>query len=88
MNDFLDQLKQMDKSERRSLLEKLSSALTPEQQEQVRTVMQDKKQMEKITKNLRAEDLDTLVEGVKSSKDTADFLKSPQVTDRLRELLQ
>ena len=88
MNDFMDQLKGMDKKERRALLEKLSAALTPQQQEQVRAVMQDKQQMEKITQNLRGDDLTTLIEGVKSAENTADFLKSPQVTERLKELLQ
>ena len=88
MNDFMDQLKGMDKKERRALLEKLSAALTPQQQEQVRAVMQDKKQMEKITQNLRSDDLTTLIEGVKSAETTADFLQSPQVTERLKELLQ
>lgn len=88
MNEFMDQLKGMDKKERRALLEKLSAALTPQQQEQVRAVMQDKQQMEKITQNLRGDDLTTLIEGVKSAENTADFLQSPQVTERLKELLQ
>lgn len=88
MNDFMDQLKSMDKKERRALLEKLSAALTPEQQEQVKAVMQDKAQMEKLQKNATAADLTDLIDGLNSSEDPADFLQSPRVTKRLRELLQ
>ena len=51
-NDFIDQIKSMDKIDRRALLEKLTNALTPEQQNQVRAIMQDKKQMEKVQNNL------------------------------------
>lgn len=88
MNDFMDQLKSMDKKERRALLEKLSAALTPEQQNQVKAVMQDKEQMEKLQKNARAEDLTELINGLNNTENPADFLQSPRVTERLRELLQ
>ena len=88
MNDFMDQLKNMDKKERRALLEKLSAALTPEQQNQVKAVMQDKQQMEKLQQNVRAEDLTELINGLNNTENPADFLQSPRVTERLRELLQ
>ncbi len=88
MNDFMDQIKSMDKKERRALLEKLSAALTPEQQAQVKAVMQDKNQMEKLQKNATAADFTELMEGLNKAEDPADFLQSPRVTQRLRELLQ
>lgn len=87
-NDFLDQIKNMDKKERRALLEKLTSALTPDQQKQVRSIMSDKKQMEKIQNNLNGEDFNTLVEGLSGKEDARDFLNSPQVQNRLNELLK
>ncbi|MBQ9953663.1 MAG: hypothetical protein IJO92_04990 [Clostridia bacterium] len=87
-NDFLDQMKKMDKKERRDLLEKLTAALTPEQQKQVQSIMGDKKQMEKIKNNLKGDDFSTLVEGLAGKEDAQDFLNSPQVQNRLKELLQ
>ena len=87
-NDFLDQMKKMDKKERRELLEKLTAALTPEQQKQVQAIMGDKKQMEKIKNNLKGEDFNTLVDGLSGKEDAQDFLNSPQVQNRLKELLQ
>ncbi len=87
-NDFLDQIKSMDKKDRRALLEKLTSALTPEQQKQVKSIMQDKEQMEKIQNNLREDDFHTLVDGLSGKEDARDFLNSPQVQSRLRELLR
>lgn len=87
-NDFLDQMKKMDKKERRDLLEKLTAALTPEQQKQVQSIMGDKKQMEKIKNNLKGDDFNTLVEGLAGKEDAQDFLNSPQVQNRLKELLQ
>ncbi len=87
-NDFLDQIKSMDKKERRALLEKLTAALTPEQQKQVRSILQDKEQMEKIQNNLREDDFHTLVDGLSDKEDARDFLNSPQVQNRLRELLR
>lgn len=86
-DDIFSQIKSMDKKERRALLEKLSSALTPEQQKQVRAVVQDKKQMEKVQNNLRAEDISTLIDGLKGGDDPRDFLNSPQIQARLREIL-
>ena len=87
-NDFLDQIKKMDKKERREMLEKLTAALTPDQQKQVQSIMGDKKQMEKIKNNLNGNDFSTLVEGLSGKEDTQDFLNSPQVQSRLKELLQ
>ncbi len=87
-NDFLDQMKKMDKKERRDLLEKLTAALTPEQQKQVQSIMGDKKQMEKIKNNLNGDDFNTLVEGLAGKENAQDFLNSPQVQNRLKELLQ
>jgi len=86
-DDIFSQIKSMDKKERRALLEKLSSALTPEQQKQVRAVVQDKKQMEKVQNNLRAEDISNLIDGLKGEDDPRDFLNSPQIQARLREIL-
>lgn len=86
-DDIFSQIKSMDKKERRALLEKLSSALTPEQQKQVRAVVQDKKQMEKVQNNLRAEDISNLIDGLKGDDDPRDFLNSPQIQARLREIL-
>ena len=87
-NDFLDQMKKMDKKERRDLLEKLTAALTPEQQKQVQSIMGDKKQMEKIKNNLKGDDFSTWVEGLAGKEDAQDFLNGPQVQNRLKELLQ
>ncbi len=87
-NDFLDQIKKMDKKERRDMLEKLTAALTPEQQKQVQAIMGDKKQMEKIKNNLKGDDFNTLVDGLAGKEDAQDFLNSPQVQNRLKELLQ
>ena len=86
-NDIFSEIKSMDKKERRALLEKLSAALTPEQQKQVRSIVQDKKQMEKVQNNLRAEDISNLIDGLKSEDDPRDFLNSPQIQARLREIL-
>ena len=86
-DDIFSQIKSMDKKERRALLEKLTSALTPEQQKQVRAVVQDKKQMEKVQNNLRADDISNLIDGLKSEEDPRDFLNSPQIQARLREIL-
>lgn len=87
-NDFLDQIKKMDKKERRDLLEKLTSALTPDQQKQVQAIMGDKKQMEKIKNNLNGDDFNTLVSGLAGKEDAQDFLNSPQVQHRLKDLLK
>ncbi|MBQ3084432.1 MAG: hypothetical protein IJC46_03145 [Clostridia bacterium] len=86
-NDIFSEIKSMDKKERRALLEKLSAALTPEQQKQVRSIVQDKKQMEKVQNNLRAEDISNLIDGLKGEEDPRDFLNSPQIQARLREIL-
>ena len=87
-NDFLSQIKKMDKNERRDLLDKLTSALTPDQQKQVEAIMGDKKQMEKIKKNLNGEDFKTLVDGLAGKENAQDFLNSPQVRERLKQLLR
>lgn len=86
--DLFDQIKAMDKKEQRALLEKISGALTPEQQKMVRSVVQDKKQMEKVQNNLRPDDLQTLLSGLNGTENARDFLNSPQVTNRLKELLR
>ncbi|MBQ7971084.1 MAG: hypothetical protein IJ294_01865, partial [Clostridia bacterium] len=64
------------------------AALTPEQQKQVQSIMGDKKQMEKIKNNLKGDDFNTLVEGLAGKEGAQDFLNSPQVQNRLKELLQ
>lgn len=87
-NDFFSQIKSMDKKERRALLEKLTNALTPEQQEQVQAIVKDKKQLEKVKNSLNGEDFNTLVEGLAGKEDAKDFLQSPQVKSRIEELLK
>ncbi len=87
-NDFFDQIKSMDKKERRALLEKLTSALTPEQQQQVQSIVKDKKQMEKVQNNLNADDFNNLVSGLTGKEDAKDFLNSPQVKKRIEEILK
>ena len=86
-DNLFDQIKNMDKKERRALLDKLSAALTPEQQKQVMAVVQDKKQMEKVQNNATPEDLQTLINGLNGG-DAKDFLNSPQVLNRLKEILR
>ena len=86
--NLFDQIKNMDKKEQRALLEKLTSALSPEQQKQIRSLMQDKKQVEKIQKNATPEDLQSLLDGLTQADNPRDFLKSPQVLSRLKEILQ
>jgi hypothetical protein len=87
-NDFFNQIKNMDKKERRDLLEKLTAALTPEQQKQVESIVKDKKQMEKVQKNLNSDDFDALISGLSGKEDAKDFLNSPQVKDRIRRILE
>ena len=84
--NLFDQIKNMDKKERRALLDKVTAALTPEQQKQVMSVVQDKKQMEKLQSNATADDLKTLIDGLNGG-DAMDFLNSPQVKNRLKEIL-
>lgn len=86
--NLFDQIKNMDKKEQRALLEKLTGALSPDQQKQIRSLMQDKKQMEKIQNNATPEDLQTLINGLTGTEDPRDFLQSPQVLNRLKELLR
>lgn len=87
-NDLFDQIKSMDKKDRRALLDKLTAALTPEQQKQVKSIMQDKKQMEKVQNNVRPDDIQTLIDGLNGGEDAKDFLNSPRVQERLREILR
>ena len=87
-NDVFSQIKNMDKRERNALLEKLMGALTHEQQKMVQGVVRDKKQMEKVKNNLKAEDISTLISGLSKEGDAQDFLQSPQVINRLKEILR
>jgi hypothetical protein len=84
--NLFDVIKNMDKKERRALLDKVTAALSPEQQKQVKAVVQDKKQMDKIRSNATSADLETLIQGLNGG-DAKDFLNSPQVADRLKEIL-
>jgi hypothetical protein len=86
--NLFDQIKSMDKKEQRALLEKLTGALTPDQQKQIRSFMQDKKQMEKLQNNATPEDLQTLINGLTGTENPRAFLQSPQVLNRLREILR
>ncbi len=86
--NLFDQIKNMDKKEQRALLEKLTGALSPDQQKQIRSLMQDKKQMEKLQNNATPEDLQSLINGLTGTEDPRDFLQSPQVLNRLKELLR
>ncbi len=87
-NDFFDQIKRMDKKERRALLEKLTNSLTPEQQQQVQSIVKDKKQMEKVQNSLNGDDFNALIEGLSGKEDARDFLNSPQVQKRIGEILK
>lgn len=87
-NDVFSQIKNMDKRERNALLEKLMGALSPEQQKMVQNVVRDKKQMEKVQNNLKSEDISALIAGLSGGGDARDFLQSPQVIDRLKEILR
>ena len=84
--NLFDVIQNMDKKERRALLDKVTAALSPEQQKQVKTVMQDKKQMDKIKSNATSADLESLIRGLNGGN-AKDFLNSPQVADRLKEIL-
>lgn len=86
--NLFDQIKSMDKKEQRALLEKLTGALTPDQQKQIRSFMQDKKQMEKLQNNATPADLQSLIDGLTATENPRDFLQSPQVLNRLREILR
>ena len=86
-NNFMDQVKNMDPQERRTLLEKLLGSLTPEQQEQVAAITRDKKQMKKLQEGLNGNDFETLLNGLRGNQDPQDFLQSPQVKQRLKDLL-
>ncbi len=86
-SNFMDEIKKMDKKEKRALLEKITNALTPEQQQQVKGILQNKEQVEALQKNLKSEDLQTLVDGLSGGEDPRDFLNSPRVQKRMKELL-
>jgi hypothetical protein len=88
INNFFEQIKGMEKKDRRTLLDKLTAALTPEQQDQVRQIVQDKKQLEKVKNSLTGDDFNTLVEGLSGKEDAKDFLQSPQVQSRIDQLLK
>ena len=66
----------------------MTGALSPDQQKQIRALMQDKKQMEKLQNNATPEDLQSLIDGLTGKEDPRDFLQSPQVQNRLKELLR
>ena len=87
-NDVFSQIKNMDKRERNALLEKLMGALTPEQQKMVKGVVRDKKQMEKVQNKINSEDISNLIAGLSQTGDARDFLQSPQVINRLKEILE
>jgi hypothetical protein len=78
----------MDKKEQRDLLEKLTGALSPDQQKQIRSLMQDKKQMEKLKNNATSEDIDTLIDGLKNTEDPRDFLQNPRIINRINEIFR
>lgn len=86
--NLFDRIKSMDKKEQRELLEKLTGALSPDQQKQIRSLMQDKKQMEKLKNNTTAEDVDTLIDGLKNAEDPRDFLQDPRIINRINEIFR
>lgn len=86
--NLFDRIKSMDKKEQRDLLEKLTGALSPDQQKQIRSLMQDKKQMEKLKNNATSEDIDTLIDGLKNTEDPRDFLQNPRIINRINEIFR
>lgn len=87
-SDIFAQFKNMDKGERDALLNKVMGALSPEQMEMVKSVIGDKKSMEKVQKNLKSEDLTDLIQGLSGKEDPKDFLQSPRVQKRMKDLLR
>ncbi len=86
-NDLMNQLKNMDKKDRKALLDRLTEALTPEQQSQLKGILQDKRQMDKVQNNLKPNDLQSLLNGLLGAEKPQDFLNSPQVQSRIKDLL-
>ncbi len=87
-SDLFAQFKNMDQGEREALLNKVMGALSPEQMEMVKNIVSDKKSMEKVQKNLKTEDLTDLINGLSGKEDPRDFLQSPRVQKRMKDLLR
>lgn len=87
-NDIFSQFKNMDPKEREALLNKVMGALSPEQMEMVKNVVGDPKSMEKVQKNLKKEDLTELVNGLNSKENAQDFLRSPRIQKKMKDLLR
>ncbi|MBQ7096420.1 MAG: hypothetical protein IJN80_08260 [Clostridia bacterium] len=85
--DLFSQIKNMDKGEQTALLGKIMNALSPDQQKMVQSVVGDQKKMQKIQNNLKNEDISALLSGLAGDGNPQDFLQSPQVINRLKDLL-
>ena len=85
--DLFSQIKNMDKGEQTALLGKIMNALSPDQQKMVQSVVGDQKKMQKIQNNLKSEDISALLSGLAGDGNPQDFLQSPQVINRLKDLL-
>jgi len=85
--DLFSQIKNMDKGEQTALLGKIMNALSPDQQKMVQNVVGDQKKMQKIQNNLKNEDISALLSGLAGDGNPQDFLQSPQVINRLKDLL-
>lgn len=85
--DLLSQIKNMDKAEQSALLGKVMNALSPDQKKMVQSVMGDQGKMEKLQNNLKNEDISALLSSLSGDGNARDFLQSPQVINRLKDLL-
>lgn len=87
-SDLFAQFKNMDAKERENLLNQVMSALSPEQKKMVNQVIGDPKAMEKVQKNLKTEDLSALMKGLSGGGDPQDFLQSPRIQKKMKDLLR
>lgn len=85
--DLFSQIKNMDKGEQTALLGKIMNALSPDQQKMVQSVVGDQGKMQKLQNNLKNEDISALLSGLAEKGNPQDFLQSPQVINRLKDLL-
>ena len=87
-NDLFAQFKNMDPKERDALLQKVMGALSPDQRAMVKNITENPQSMEKVKKNLKSEDLSALLGSLTSGGDPQDFLQSPQIQKKMKDLLR
>ena len=85
--DLISQIKNMDKGEQSALLGKIMNALSPDRKKMVQSVVGDQGKMEKLQNNLKNEDISALLSSLSGDGNAQDFLQSPQVINRLKDLL-